>query len=98
MAFAGEVITPASVKVPVPPVPVTAGAVPIWVHAPPLIERSMMKSASLVALSRQVSLTCGPAMSVAARVLGAAGALTEGTRMTAVFEATEGPTGFTAAT
>ena len=59
-----------SVKVPVPPVPVTAGAVPIWTHVPPLIERWMMKSASLVALSLQVRLICGPAMSVAAKVEG----------------------------
>ena len=53
-----------------------AGGVASRANAPPLTERSTRKPDSFVALSRHVRLTCGPAASVAVRVVGAAGALT----------------------
>ena len=58
------------------PVLFRGGATAIWVKLTPSVDRWTMKPVSVVALSRQVRLTCGPACSVAVRLVGAAGALT----------------------
>ena len=68
-------MTPASTQVTLP-VPTRAGAVPTCVKdVPPSVERWMTKPVSVVALSRQVRLTFGPAWTLAARLVGAAAPL-----------------------
>ena len=42
------------------PVPLNAGAVAIWVKAPPFVDRWTTKPVSLLALSVQLSCTWGP--------------------------------------
>ena len=56
------------------PVPAFAPSVAIVVNAPPLTLRWSMNPVSLVALSVQLRLTCGPACEMlAARLVGVAG-------------------------
>ena len=61
------------------PVPVDAGLWLIWVKVTPSVERWITKPVSLSALSVQVKAICGPACSVAVRLVGAAGGTTTGT-------------------
>ncbi len=60
------------------PVLLRAGNVATCTNPPPSTARSTRKSASLLALSLKVSLTCGPVCSVATTLVGARGIVSVG--------------------